>query len=501
MGLIIPLLTLDLLVYHMVFNKKRNLNMKIIFINLFIILTITLILGCKDRTTITSPPPQSGTANLTHYVAIGNSITAGYQSSALYQDAQVFAYPNLIAQQVNTSFVMPFISNPGIGGQLFVHSFTSTGADIRQLPSSGLPINLGYSLPYNNLGIPGAMVYDVLNAKDSLTCFTNVFGGKPNGFFNLILRGVGTQFQQTRLLQPTFITCWIGNNDVLTYATNGGLLIFNGTAVPIEPTSSAQFNNLYGQLGDSLASLGANVVVANIPDVTTIPFFTTIGSKFALAAPWGYFKSLGLPGFCYGHHESGATGVADSSSLANLNVLITLEGQSALAFIGDTTGAYYTLNQIPVPAGVYIKAPFGLHPLNPFPDQFVLDPVEIQTASNAVSAFNSTILTIANTKGFGLVDMNNVLKNIFTSGGGMYYGANLSSTFISGGLFSLDGIHPTSRGQGLIANEFLKVINAKYGSNFPLLNLGSIPGSILLGKKNISDNFEFNNIDWRNFSL
>ena len=102
--------------------------------------------------------------------------------------------------------------------------------------------------------------------------------GQPNPFFNLILRGIGTQFQQAKLLQPTMVACWIGNNDVLGYATNGG--------VPSAlPTPAATFSSLYTQLGDSLASLGAKVVVVNIPDVTTIPFFTTVGPMFAQSAP------------------------------------------------------------------------------------------------------------------------------------------------------------------------------------------------------------------------
>jgi lysophospholipase L1-like esterase len=471
--------------------------MKKIFSNLVVIIILTLITGCQDRSNISSPSPQSGSADFTRFVTIGNSITAGYQSSALYQDAQKYAYGNLIAHQVNTSFAIPFISNPGLGGQLYVHSFSSTGADIRQLPSTGVPLNLNYPAPYNNLGVPGAMVYDILKAKDSLTCFSNNFG-QPNPFFNLILRGIGTQFEQAKALHPTFVTCWIGNNDVLGYATNGG--------VPsVLLTSATTFDVLYSQLGDSLASLGAKVVIANIPDVTTIPFFSTIGPIFSASAPWAYFKSKGLPGFCYGNHEGGVTGVADSLSLATLKVLITLKGQDALSFIGDTTGAYYTVNQITVPIGVNIHYPFGLVPYNPFPDQYVLDPTEIKTASDAVSAFNSTILKVANTKGFGLVDINSIFKNIFlasiSSGGGMYYGAELSTMFISGGLFSLDGVHPTSRGQGLIANEFLKVINSKFGSNFPLLNLGNMPGSITLGKRNFPGMFQFNIYDWRNFNL
>jgi hypothetical protein len=475
--------------------------MKKILRTIIILAFISVIItGCQDRSNLTAPTPQSpksGTADFTRFVTIGNSITAGYESSALFQDAQVWAYGNQIAKLVNTNFAMPLISDPGLGGQLVLHQI-SPSPEIISLPSSGVPLNLLYQAPYNNLGIPGAMVYDVLNAKDSLTCFSNVFGGKPNPFFNLILRGIGTQFHQASLLHPTFVTCWIGNNDVLGYATSGGVS-------PSSPTPAATFGALYSVLADSLASLGAKVVVANIPDVTTIPFFTTIGPMFAESAPWRYFASKGLPGFCYGHHEAGATGIADSSDLANLRVLITLQGQGALAFIGDTTGAYYTVNHITVPQGVITQYPFGLVPYNPFPDQFVLDPSEIQTAATAVAAFNTTISTVASAKGFGLVDINAVFNNIFLQsvmhGGLTYSGVEFTAFFISGGLFSLDGVHPTGQGQGLIADEFLKVINAKFGAAYPLINLATIPGTINFGKRNISKNFSFNVYDWRNLSL
>jgi hypothetical protein len=475
--------------------------------NLLVIVIVTIVTGCQDRSDISSPPPNSGSVDFTRYVAIGNSITAGYQSSALYQDAQRYAFGNLIAQQVNTSFAIPFISNPGLGGQLYVHSFSSTGADIRQLPSTGVPLNLNYPAPYNNLGVPGAVLWDVLNAKSSTTCASYILSSSPtpNPYFDLVLRpstGRGSQFQQARLLHPTFITLWIGNNDVLGYATSGGY-------APSSPTDIIAFQALYNQLGDSIASLGAKVVVANIPDVTNIPFFTTVGPLMAMEIPWSTVKLLGSPGLFYQKHGvtfPDQTTFTDSLHLATLQVLITLTGQSYASLIGIPTGKWYSDNHYPgLPAGIDTTKPFGLHPQNPWPDALILDPSEIQIAETATNAFNQTISSVASAKGFGLVDINNVFKSIFlasiTSGGGMYYGAELSTMFISGGLFSLDGVHPTSRGQGLLANEFLKVINTKFGSNFPLLNLGNMPGSITLGKRNLLSNFQFNIHDWRNFSL
>jgi hypothetical protein len=88
-----------------------------------------------------------------------------------------------------------------------------------------------------------------------------------------------------------------------------------------------------------------------------------------------------------------------------------------------------------------------------------------------------------------------------THGGINYNGINFTAFFITGGLFSLDGVHPSSQGQGLLANEFLKVINSKFGANYPLINLATIPGSLNFGKSIASGKFWFDVYNWDNFSM
>ena len=58
-----------------------------------------------------------------------------------------------------------------------------------------------------------------------------------------------------------------------------------------------------------------------------------------------------------------------------------------------------------------------------------------------------------------LVELNNT---------GILYGSGgVSSTFAQGGYYSLDGIHPTARGNAVIANEIFKVINAGFDAYIP----------------------------------
>jgi len=458
---------------------------------LFTLLLLTfVVIGCDDYSELdppVTPTVETGSANFSKMVTIGNSITAGYQSGTIYQSGQMYSYGNLIAQQVGVNFEIPYVSDPGLGGRMEVESLAPF--TIYYNTSRGSLLNATYPAPYNNLGVPGALTYDVLFATNSTNCASALFANTPNPYFDVVLRNSvlnkGTQLQQAISLNPTFITLWIGNSDVLGYATSGG-------TAPSAPTDAAQFGQIYGGISQGLAQYatlsGAKVVVANIPSVTAIPFFTTVGPQMATAIPWGYLTSQGAPGLFIQKHGQivNPTSFVDSIGLATCSVLITLRGSSYASLLGSATGKFYKDNRYTtLPAGIDTTLPFGFHPQNPWPDALILDSDEIITANNAVTAFNATIASLANTFGFGLVDINSVFNQFRADDedGTIVNGINFRTTYISGGLFSLDGVHPSNQAHGIVANEFIKVINTKYGAKIPLVDVARIPGSIYFTSK------------------
>ena len=448
------------------------------YLSVFLLFAVFIVSGCKDRTDITAPPAiqkKSGNADFSRFVTIGNSLTAGYQSGSLFESAQMYSFGNLIAQQVNTDFAQPTVTDPGTVGRLEIKSLNPF--TLSTDGTSGTPDNTTYPAPYNNLGVPGAFVYDILNATNANDCYTAKYAGQPNPMFNLVLRGLGTQFQQAKALHPTFVTLWIGNNDVLGYATAGG-------TVPYTPVN--QFAYLYSQVADSIASLGAKVVVANIPNVASIPFFTTVGPQIAMTVPWTALKPQGVVGLFYAENgqfiANPTTDLVDSLGLLTGKVLITLKGSEYASLLGHPTGKFYRDNHIsPLPPGVDTTKPFGFHPQNPWPDALILDPNEIKDVQSTVAAYNSTIASVAQAHDFGLVDVYSFFNNVRAadfSGGTMVNGIDFKTTFVEGGIFGLDGVHPTSQGYGIVANEFIKVINSKFNANIPLINVSTIPGSL-----------------------
>jgi len=385
--------------------------MKKIIISLSLLSIIALaIIGCEDYTDLTAPELNLGSADFTRFVSIGNSLTMGEQSSSVFESAQMYSFGNIIANQVGTTYAQATFSEPGTPGRLEIASLNPFATYTN--PGQGSPTNLTYPAPYNNLGVKGAFLSDVLNARSANTCYTANFG-VPNPLFDAVLRGFGTQLELAIAQQPTLLTLWIGNNDILAFASRGGLF---------PPTDPAIFQNQYTQILTALNSTGAQIVIGGIPNALVFPYFTTVGPGVGQAIS-------GIPG-AQGlvYQTTGAPGIeiASATDLINKNVFITLSGSAAASLIGDQTGKYYTDNGIPVPPGVNTAFPFGLTPENPFPNGLVLDPTEIAAYLALRNGYNQIISGLAAAFNYSVINWDDLFEDL-ASGGLTFNGVNFSA--------------------------------------------------------------------------
>ena len=452
-------------------------------IGVLILVSLTFT-GCKDDAPSGIPEPGLGRVTVNKYVSIGNSLTAGYQAGGLYEDGQIYSYPNLIAQQLKIAgaplgkFEQPIWGNPGSpnalgkAARLEILSWPKEGPNIGTSgANAGVATNSALNRPYDNLGIPGALISDFLDTTDFVTKYVT----RQNPFFPHVLRDKSkgnSVFDQARKITPKadIVTFWLGNNDVLLFAVAGGATVVGNSVVSIAPTPSATFAAQYASAFDSLRSAfpNAKIIAANIPDVRSIPHFTTVGP--AVAA-----KLQGA--FAISYQKHGTTGVGDGSSyLTEAHApLLTLGAGAYVTKISVATGQWYKENNVSVPSGIDTTKMFGLDYRNPIPDALILDSLEIAMAGAALTAYNQTIATVAAAKGAALVDINFIFNGIKKNGlkiGGEIFTAD----YISGGLFSLDGIHPSSKGAGIVANEFIKTMNVKFGMNVPQVDVSRLPG-------------------------
>ena len=387
------------------------------------------------------PPP----ADLSHLVVVGDSLSAGFQNFSLVQSGQVSGYANLIAQQAGTPLSLPLVAEPGVPNKLIL--IPGPVPTIGQAPG----ISTGRIFPgvqVTDLAVPGHFVIDALNRRPSLPIvnpadqvqtLTNLVLGFPGLFENLALSQVEwvERFATVKATAPTTVLVWLGNNDALFSVI---------LADPQFLTPPTVFDTLYTQLMDRLSKTGATLVTANIPDVTSIPYLTP--------AP-----RVVLP-------------IAQAASIPPA-VLYNLLGVSPGDYL--VPGAVAIIQQMAAnqalgPLPLLCPAPLaGL----PVPQTAcVLRAAQIATIQDAVQAYNGIIAARASAKGAVVVDISSVLQGI--SEHGFKVGNQLLTTQFLGGIFSLDGIHPTNIGYDIIANEFIKKMNQQLFTDIPPLSIEQV---------------------------
>ena len=505
-----------------------------------LLVSLTFVACNNDDETIVSnssdgAPLTSGTADFSKYVALGNSLTAGFSDGALFIEGQKGSYTNILAQQFaqvdGGEFKIPFMAdnvggllfggapNPSFGPRLFFDGCGPVPVTGSSTTETFAPNSGGL---FNNMGVPGAKSFHLIFNGYGNPAGLGTVPATANPYYVRIASNPNKSVLEDAMAQsPTFFSLWIGNNDVLGYALAGG----DPTIDAITPT--ATFDFAYSTLVNTLTSNGAKGVIANIPYVTSIPQFTTISVK--PVNPNSYFKDTDEPNCSVTYPISAgdiATINAINSSLmsalssilpdrfsllsttANNPLIIqdesledkgativfaaTNSGNPTLVALANYLGATYgkarqsnTGDLIPLttrgvigtqntnlPVSI-LQAGLGAYGITfPLPDRHVLVPSEIAELKTATDAYNSTIKSLADSKGLAFVDANSVLNEVATKGVSAN-GFTLRSTYVTGGAFSLDGVHPGPRGYALIANEFIKSINAKYGSNLKGVDLGN----------------------------
>jgi lysophospholipase L1-like esterase len=401
----------------------------------------------------------TGSANFKTVVAIGDSYGAGFESNSLNEHHSVYSWPAIVARQLgiplctvgssatDNCFAQPIVSYPGIGPELTLMDISTYPPVIANAPGSGAPLNTTFGRAFNNVSIPGANVADT---------FTVTGTDKPvtrgvQQLAQFILRGPVTEVDAVSSLKPTFVLVWIGGNDFLGSATNG-------TVTGL--TSVAAFTSAYNTLLDKLTATGAGIVVGTLPtNPAAVPFFNTVptvlinpATRTPVLGPTGQPITLvgqidAAPGV--GQLQAGSLVTLGASSLIAQGFGIP----SALKPILDPT------NKLPL---------FG----TPLPDAVIITPAERATLVQRIADYNTAITASAAAHNVPVADIKGLFDRFAT---GLNVGPfHLTSDFITGGLFSLDGVHLTDIGYTLFANEYIKAINSGYGTHVPVASLATL---------------------------
>lgn len=516
--------------------------MKKIIISTLAVSALLFTTSCENDfdTDVKDIQVTNGEADFSKYISLGNSLTSGYRDGALYSSGQSESYPSIIAAQMQLAgggaFKQPlmpndvggFIGLPGFPGKLTLQvAANGSLSPVASSPAAALD-NVTAGGPYQNMGVPGAKSFHLV--APGYGSAANLAVGAANPYFVRFATSTTTTVLADAMAQkPTFFSLWIGNNDVLSYATNGGTNSQTVGGVTTYTPAVVQTNNVNpttyksndisdpnlvaGSIKavlDGLKSVGTTKgVIGNIPYVTTIPFFTTVpynpltpttlGANLATLNTnlYGPLKQA-LTAFGAGDRINLLSSTSANPVLIKDVSLTDLSAQLTVALtpsLGAPTAAAFgqifgqarqatpedyillttssligtTAPGVPTPVNVY-----GIS--YPLQNQHVLTKTEAGYVKTAVDAYNTSIKSLADSYGLAFVDGNAKMGELNGKSGIIYDGVRYTAKFVTGGAFSLDGVHLTGRGYAVIANEFIKSINAKYHSTLPQVDPNKYSG-------------------------
>ena len=410
--------------------ERERLKRRILAVSVavFAVAASTGLVGCELYNHLTGTGGgTSSTPGFATTVVIGDSLSAGFQNGSLLDSQQQNGWASLVAKQANFSLALPLIASPGVPSVL---QLVSLGPPLVIQQAGGISIGRDDPLkqPYD-LAVPGHMLNDVINTAPVLIptsdeeLITNLVLGFPLG-------DTKSQMNEAIALNPTAIFVWAGNDDALQADESGS---------PNSMTPVATFTQEFTQLLGTLHSqTKATLIVGNIPDVTAIPYLTPASIVIATVAT--------------------ETGLSQAQVAADLGIadgdLVNATGESEV----ETAVSQIKQGKTTTPT--------------PLTDSGFLSASEVAQVQSTIDAYNSAISQEVTAVGGILVDIHSYFQTL--QSGGITINNYKATTGFLGGLFSLDGVHPTNTGYALIANQFIEALNSSAKTNIAEVNVSAI---------------------------
>jgi hypothetical protein len=376
-----------------------------------------LVLVCSSVTV-----GQQSIPSFVNTIAVGDSLTAGFQSNSLNEKGQNNSYAAFLVRQLRTYLFLPLITEPGVPNELVL---VDPGPPPVLVDTPGPSGTRGFPLLVpQNLAVPGQNTLDALTVKPDfpLDSLEDLILGVPI----LVIPELGipplSQIELAYALKPTYTLFWLGQNEVLPAVLG---------ADPALITPFEVFQQAYQTAVGTILASGSDIIVANIPDVTLIPFLTSAEEVAEL---------LGVP----------------------------IEAIGPL--LGIETGDFVTALGVPL----VLEILQGNVP-GPLPDNVVLTAEEAVAVETATAAMNQFIAGFGQTMGFPVVDVNTAFREIDENG--LQVGDMTLTTAFLGGIFSLDGVHPTNTGYAATANIFIEKMTEYYGLPIEPVDLEAVAAS------------------------
>jgi lysophospholipase L1-like esterase len=487
------------------------------------VITCAVLVGCSDSDVSTPPlntgTPSAGDADFTKFVSVGDSLTAGYADGTLYLLGQKNSFPAILAQQFSDvsggAFEQP-LTNDNLGGLLFngapnpdfttrfvLNTETESPERLEGTPTNEVFFSGLNGMAFNNMGVPAAKSFHLVSPGYGNPAGLLVDPATANPFYVRFATAADARIITDAAAQaPSFFTLWAGANDVIWYGFAGG-----DDAVAKDQTGNLEASEyrLY-DISDPLvvessilavvaafnnANPDVKGVLINVPDVTTIPYFTTVPyNPVPLDQATADVLNAAYAPYNAGLQQALAAQVITEDEAA-LRTITFVEGQNAVVILDQDLTPIGSPETFMRQANANDLIPLEVAPVIgtladpmdpnsalgvgvPLEDKYVLIPSEIQTMQTAVAAYNAAIQEVVDqNSNLILFDVKAVFDELTANGGIDYGSGSVNADFATGGFFSLDGIHPTARGNAVLSNLIIDAINAGFNANVYKVDAGS----------------------------
>ncbi len=402
--------------------------------------TLSLVAGalflgaCYEDEALAPPtPPPGSTVNalFDRPVWMGNSITAGFQSAGINDSTQQRSYAKLLAGAMGTPYFYRSLRGNGC-----VAPFTNNKTQARVGGASATACAGGTTaeLPWlSNVGIPGARAIEITNNSATPVSASNAL--------TQIILQFATQAERMVEAEPTFVSMWAGNNDVLGALTNSA-----NPGVSAAVTSQVNFDAAYDAAAAQIvASTATGALLVGVVDVSNIPY-----------------TSKGTTIWCL---KTGACGFPAAAFPAGFTVNNNCAPNAAVpGSKGDSILVPWS-KYLPLIAG----AAAGPTTLDCSSDATVVTPAEYAILRNAVVGYNAKIQAVATANNWAFWNPNGVLDSLRLAGQIPAFPNIATANVDFGPWMSLDGVHPSANAHKLIANYMRGVINTRYTTTIPAI--------------------------------
>jgi len=407
------------------------------------ILGLLLAAAACENENVNRPPAITPVDPLfDRYVSMGNSITAGFQSAGINDSTQSQSYAVLLARAMHSPFFAPLMKRPGCPPP-FTNVFTQARVGGGTPTTCALRVVTTPPPPYvSNTAVPGAEVIDIYNNLDPTS--------NSNTLTSFILGGL-TQTQMMQRAHPTFVSVWIGNNDVLGAATSSPN---GGDSTKITPVATFQAN--YTNVLDSVEAVSpGGAVLLSVANVTLIPYFSRGAIYWAIKN--GVFGPSPFPATFTVSNNCAPVATAIPGARGD-SVLVPFAYGAALLGAAQQ-GAPRNLDCADTVAAIVV-------------------PSELVKLVSAVTAYNAFISSQATARGWAYFDVNAKLAQLAADTAQVrpfpYFPQGNAGDTVAvrrpfGRAFSLDGVHPSASTHRILADTLRHVIDAKYGTAIPAI--------------------------------